>query len=547
MAITHSLAPIPKWVIINNQGTVAGGAYMYTYRSLNKTEQKPVYQDPAGTIPWTNPIIFDLNGTEGPFYWTVDSTALNDTYYIEVWSGNKNDPNSGATLLFTIDDYFPPGDGGGGGSSTTYAPLVNYITNNQFIDHIDDMGSAANLTNTVIAPSNHKGFTPANSNPINSDYGVLGPDIRFVKNNTGLASDQITFPVFPLASYPLTGDVTPVDYVRYQCSTSPAGETYKCFQFPITQKVKNLSAQSLTFGVWAAVTALPVQLNFYYLQYFGSGTSASATVRTLIGTANLTTSWDWFSFNFAAPSVAGKSLGTPGQQTNDDAVYIQIEMPLSVPADVLFTKPALFLGNIDPELEFDSYDQIDSINQTPRTGAIRSGYYPVTPRGWVAMNDGSIGNAGSGATNRANQDTFQLYKTLWDGVSDTYAPVSTGRGASAVADFIAGKTLTLPLALGRALAQLGTATGVSGATNWVLGQNTGEQTHAITVPEMPAHTHPTPNPGTQFYAYITSGAGALAGGINFILNQANETGSTGGSTAMSLMQPTTFTNFIIKL
>src|SRR6185436_15079398 len=98
--------------------------------------------------------------------------------------------------------------------------------------------------------------------------------------------------------------------------------------------------------------------------------------------------------------------------------------------------------------EFDDYDQINSINSTPRTGDIKTSLLSSAPNGWVAMNDGSIGNVGSGATNRANKDTFQLYKTIWDGVIDTWAPVSTGRGASAVADFVAGKTLTLPKSLG---------------------------------------------------------------------------------------------------
>src|SRR6185436_14242798 len=130
MAISYLLAPIPKWVLINNEGTVAGGAKLYTYRSLNKIQQKIVYQDAGGTIPWTNPIIFDLNGVQGPFYWAVDSADLSDTYYLEAYDSDDN-------LLWTMDDYFPPGTGGGG-NVTTYVPLTNYISNNQFIDHIDD-------------------------------------------------------------------------------------------------------------------------------------------------------------------------------------------------------------------------------------------------------------------------------------------------------------------------------------------------------------------------------------------------------------------------
>lgn len=532
VSISYLLAPIPKWIIINNEGTVAGGAKLYTYRSLNKIQQKIVYQDAGGTIPWTNPIIFDLNGVQGPFYWSVNSADLSDTYYLEAYDAQDN-------LLWTLDDYFPPGSGGGG-NVTTYVPLTNYIANNQFIDHIDDTANPVGVTNLVIAPSNHKGFTPALINPVVSTYGVVGPDIRFVKNNTA-ATDQITFPLFPLASAPLTGDVTPVDYVRYQCTNSPVGETFKSFQFPITQKVKNLSNQSMTFTIWARVTATPVTLTAYVLQYFGSGTAASAEVRTSIGTLPLTTTWTSFNLSLVVPDVAGKSIGTPGAQTDDDALYFQLEMPLGAPCDVLFTKPALYLGTIDPDLEFEDYDQINSINSTPRTGDIKTSLISSAPNGWVAMNDGTIGNVGSGATNRANADTFQLYKTIWDGVLDAWAPVSTGRGASAVADFVANKTLTLPRSLGRALAGAGTGTGL---TARALGQYAGAET--ISVAAMPAHTHGGFG-GSNFW---TDSAG---GGVNFTnagvfnINVAGVTASTGSGAADGNMEPTSFFNVFIKL
>lgn len=530
MSISYLLAPIPKWVLINNEGTVAGGAKLYTYRSLNKIQQKIVYQDAGGTIPWTNPIIFDLNGVQGPFYWSVDSADLSDTYYLEAYDADDN-------LLWTLDNYFPPG-AGGGGNVTTYIPLTNYIANNQFIDHIDDTANPVNTTNLVIAPSNHKGFTPAGV-PIVGAYGVVGPDIRFVKNNTA-ATDQITFPLFALASAPLTGDVTPVDYIRYQCTNSPAGETYKSFQFPITQKIKNLSNQAMTFKVWARVTATPVTLTAYVRQYFGSGTAASAEVRTSIGTLPLTTTWTQYNLSLTIPDVAGKSIGTPGLQTDDDALYMQLEMPLGAPCDVLFTKPKLYLGTIDPSLEFEDYDQINAINSTPRTGDTRMTLYTNSLPGWVSMNDGSIGNVGSGATNRANQDTFQLYKTIWDGVSDAFAPVSTGRGASAVADFIAGKTLTLTRVTGRVLGGAGSGAGL---TTRALGEWLGSET--ISIAAMPAHNHPGSTVALAPLAIGTGTSGVNNGiqGTPTALNIASQ----GGGAANGNIPPSTFMNVFIKL
>lgn len=544
MTISYSLAPEPIWTLINLQGTVAGGAYLYTYRNLNKVQQKPVFLDAAGAEPWTNPIIFDLNGTQGPFYWEVDSAALDDTYYLEAWSGNRDDPSAGAELLWTLDNFFPPGSGGGGGSSTVFLPLTNYISNNQFIDHIDDMTIPASLNNTVIAPSNHKGFTPALINPVIGTFGALGPDIRFVKNGAA-NNDLITFPDFVLGTPDLNGDVTPVEYVRYQCTTGNAGETYKAFQFPITQKVNNLSSQPMTFVVWAKVAATPVNMNIFLRQYYGSGTAAtveSNSTRVNIGTCALTTVWTKFVISFAVADTSGNSIGAIGSQTNDDAVYLQIGMPLSTPSDVWFTKPALYLGIVNPSRTFDDYDQIDSINQTSRTGDIKTSLLSSAPNGWVAMNDLSIGNVGSGATNRANKDTFQLYKTIWDGVLDFWAPLQNSagvplgvRGASAIADFLANNRLVLPRSLGRALAGAGSG---SGLTPRVLGQYLGDET--ISIAAMPSHHH-----SGLFQASVAT----VGGGVGFVaFNPVPiNTGDTGGSAADGNMSPTSYFNVFIKL
>lgn len=533
MSITYVQAFPPKWYIVGLDGLAAGGAQLFTYDSLTRLP-RPAFEDPAGTEPYTNPITFDLNGTKGPIYWQVDSSKPNG-YYIEAYDSNGN--------LLWDDDNFPSTGPGGGSDVTVYVPITNYVTNNQFINHIAATASPIASTNLVIAPSNHKGFTPALVNPIVGIYGVLGPDIRFIKSNTS-ATDQISFPLFALSSAPLIGDVTPVDYVRYQCTSAGTSETYKNFQFPITQKVKNLSNQKMTFTLWAAVTTTPVTLTIFLRQYYGSGTAAtieSSSTYTTIGTCVLSSTWTAFNIQFTVPSVAGNSIGTPGLQTDDDAIYLEIGMPLSAQCDVLFTKPCLFLGAIDPDLEFESYDQIDSIDSTARTGDVKTSLLSSSPLGWLPMNDGSIGNTGSGATLAAGAYTFQLYKTIWDGVIDTWAPVSTGRGSTAQADFLAGKTLTLPLSLGRALAGAGSGAGL---TPYVLGQNTGENTHVLTTPEIPSHTHGPLSPATNFITTGTGSSNFTTGGTSGL---STTTGPTGGGGAHNNMQPTSFFNVFIKL
>jgi hypothetical protein len=168
--------------------------------------------------------------------------------------------------------------------------------------------------------------------------------------------------------------------------------------------------------------------------------------------------------------------------------------------------------------------------------------FRTSKTGWVLMDDGTIGNGSSGATTRANDDTEALFTVLWDNVIDTWCPVSGGRGASAAADFAANKTLTLPQALGRALASAGTG---SGLTARALGENLGEEAHQLTVAELAAHDHP-PYPGTSFFQMS-------GGNINVGAQEASTdsrvpaTGSRGGDTPHNTMQPTIFANVFIKL
>jgi len=72
----------------------------------------------------------------------------------------------------------------------------------------------------------------------------------------------------------------------------------------------------------------------------------------------------------------------------------------------------------------------------------------TAPAGWLLIDGKTIGNAVSGATSRANADTAALFAELWNfpaasvPIYDNAGAAST-RGASAAADFAAGKRLSL--------------------------------------------------------------------------------------------------------
>lgn len=163
--------------------------------------------------------------------------------------------------------------------------------------------------------------------------------------------------------------------------------------------------------------------------------------------------------------------------------------------------------------------------------------------GWVMLNDGTIGSATSGASNRANADTQALFTLLW-GLGNTACPVVGGAGVSAAADWTANKQITLLKSLGRTLGIAGAGSGLTART---LGTTVGEETHLLITAEMPAHTHA--GGGTVPSGPADAGGTALAanssGGSTTPVT--GNTGSTGGGGAHNNMQPTTFWNVMLKL
>jgi hypothetical protein len=154
------------------------------------------------------------------------------------------------------------------------------------------------------------------------------------------------------------------------------------------------------------------------------------------------------------------------------------------------------IPNLDPiEASEDSVDDADLIQTgdcifSPATG---------TRTGFVRANARTIGSAASGATERANADTSDLYTFLWNNFSNSILAVSTGRGASAAADFAANKTIALFDGRGACLRGLDDM-GNSAASALTLatfttgsaiigGSIAGANSHTLTIAQLAAHTH----------------------------------------------------------
>lgn len=422
MAITYNLAPTPKWLFTDNTGRPLAHGKMVTYRDVNRSEYKPVYREPSGTFAWIDPVMFDSAGMQGPFYWMSD-----ENYYLEIYSYDFS--SSTYQLEFTVSNFNAPG-AGGSGPTTLNKDYKNLIINGQYLYNIG-VGTDPTPTYLEIAPSATELLTQ--------------PNIAFVKSNTNV-TDIIKFFKFSLGSTDVESN--PIYYCNYSCTAINSGsETFKYFQFPI-KNVRSLENLQISFSFWAK-SATSSTIEIYFNQDFGTGGSPSEPVRTLIGPQVLTPTWAKYSFTEVVPSAGGKILGTNG----DDIFSVQLQMPLNTICDIDHTNVQLELGDLVTPYEFLTYDMVAAYTCKDKTGDTK---FSLDDKqfGWVLMNDGTIGNASSGATTRANQDTFPLFKLVWEKIDNSYAPVLGGKGASAAEDFAANKQLMLPKVLGRVMASV---------------------------------------------------------------------------------------------
>jgi len=222
------------------------------------------------------------------------------------------------------------------------------------------------------------------------------------------------------------------------------------------------------------------------------------------------------------------------------------------------------------------------------TGDVKAKYGTGALTGFVRLNGRTVGSATSGATERANSDVQTLFEYLW--TADANLAVSGGRGASANADWLANKTITLPDFRGRvpgALDDMGNSaagrltSSFFGTSAIVLGAAGGGESHTLTEAQIPSHTHSLSASGTTSsdgaHAHqmgardSTAGFGAgNPGNVEFVENFANDlsgapptsstaaahthtvtvtgtSGAAGGGTAHRTVPPTILVTFYIKL
>jgi microcystin-dependent protein len=172
------------------------------------------------------------------------------------------------------------------------------------------------------------------------------------------------------------------------------------------------------------------------------------------------------------------------------------------------------------------------------TGDLQWNYGTAVIAGRVRANGNSIGNAVSGASELANPVCQGLFQWLWNG--DPTLAVSGGRGATALADWNANKTIALPDFRGRTpfgidgmgapasgrLANASFATGNAGA----LGSSGGTAAETLTSAQIASHVHTGTTQANAAFSLTgtTAQAGAFAPSATSDVQGAHSHGGASG-------------------
>lgn len=216
--------------------------------------------------------------------------------------------------------------------------------------------------------------------------------------------------------------------------------------------------------------------------------------------------------------------------------------------------------------ELQNPSNVATLQGAATTGDVKPTFKTSADPGWLMLDDTAMGSATSGAAN-ASASNQALFTTLFNNTSDTACPLLTSTGSAttragqgtAAAAWAANCRMTLPKMLGRALAAAGAGAGL---TSRALAATFGEENHLLTTGEMPSHNHTassTDSGHSHTYSQPTAYnfvAGSTSTAIGLPSNTANTgtasanitttVNSNGGGGSHNNMQPSFFTNFMIK-
>lgn len=401
---------------------------------------------------------------------TINTESTTWGAYLNTYNFARLDQACGGNLNLTL-------------TTSSYTLNDTVPTDETHYDNYDIVQTYSTGHSTVVIP-NRDGVWNFTINPYggSSSYGV-----RFQVNGTSNYTQYFTNPC-NVKLETNAGAISVLVYLPYGGTKEPLGPFY-------TGSVTT-SAQTMYLTFNPTFKEIKPGMQFI----FAPGISATSSTMSIV-----------------VDSISGKTL----YESTGDALS-DISWPSTT-------------GLITCQYNGTSFNKIAPTQSPPiwTTGDCKITLKTTADSGWILANDGTIGNASSGGTTRANADCAALFTLLWNAIDDSICPVSSGRGANAAADFAANKTIAVPKVLGRVLGVSGAG---SGLTSRVLGTSLGEETHTLTAAEMEHH-----------HGLILVGSSPTGSGTPVAYASDTYGVALDSPTAHNNMQPTTFFNLMIKL
>lgn len=195
------------------------------------------------------------------------------------------------------------GKQGPSGTVAVTAPLTNSGTSTAAVLGVDysAMHYGQNALINGAFEINQRSFTSTTS----GGYG-------FDRWKNGHSGGTVTYSAqaFTTGTAPVIGYES-ANFARVVTSGQSASSDYSAFQQSI-ESVRTFAGQTMTYSFWAKAGSGTPKLAFEVIQDFGSGGSPSSAVFSYAGQVTLTASWARYSITFSVPSIAGKTIGTSG-------------------------------------------------------------------------------------------------------------------------------------------------------------------------------------------------------------------------------------------
>ena len=187
------------------------------------------------------------------------------------------------------------------------------------------------------------------------------------------------------------------------------------------------------------------------------------------------------------------------------------------------------------------------------TGDLKPTHKSSADPGWIMWSDGTIGDVSSGSSIRANYDTASLFSLYYGGYSDADCPILTSGGGATTRAAPGGGSgswpvafttnqcrISLPKGAGRSLGLAGSGAGLTARG---LGATAGAETETPTQGKTALHVHD--------YSWIvtlaTGMSGAGIGGWSSLTTGTTANNTSGGTTNLNILDPSTYVNIMIKL